>query len=495
MNKECTLEERHSATRGRQSVHKSSLDNTPQSLVLLFPNKECRGKSFYKPKNDSMHPEAETFKLPNDNNLEDELEDCPLYENNNANSLVEDQSPSFSKRTKNKKESFPRPSKFPFMNAKSLSASFIPIQKEIEKDLKGKLADSLSPSPFRREDVSKRDAKLEEFVASAPCTTRTLLSSTFYDGELMGDNGHRVWKIALKDYIANTLEALSIIKLLEPVPVKSIEKRRISIDTKGKKLVVFDLDETLVHCNTDNILNSDKIITVTLNNGEQVKAGVNIRPYAIECLKELAEYYELIVFTASHPCYANVVIDLLDPEQNIFSKRLFRSSCIQTDINVFIKDLRILDYDPKTTVIIDNSILSFATQLDNGIPIVPFYDDKEDRILLKIKDYLLSLKDVQDVRVINRKNFSLTELYNLNLCSIIKFYKKHSDEIEDTKEVVTEEREELNHTKMKSERKKSYSLRESNSMLIGEEAQAEVDDQLKKLQESLPKYLARQEKI
>jgi CTD small phosphatase-like protein 2 len=124
-----------------------------------------------------------------------------------------------------------------------------------------------------------------------------------------------------------------------------------------KKLLVFDLDETLVHCTTDDISNSDKIITVTMNNGEQVKAGVNIRPYAIECLKELAEYYELIVFTASHPYYANVAIDLLDPNHTIFSKRLFRNGYIQTDIDVFIKDLRIFNYDPKTTVIIDNSIV------------------------------------------------------------------------------------------------------------------------------------------
>ena len=34
---------------------------------------------------------------------------------------------------------------------------------------------------------------------------------------------------------------------------------------------------------------------------------------AREFLKEMAEIYEVIVFTASHSCYANVVIDHLDP--------------------------------------------------------------------------------------------------------------------------------------------------------------------------------------
>lgn len=467
---EYKLEERHRANRAPQPIHKSSPDSNTQ---FLFPKivADSHSKSFGKARSNTMLLDSEDFKF---------------------NPFEEDQSASDSIRNEEEDASLKKATEqLLASNTKSGSTSLVFIQKGTEQDLKDKLADSLSPSPF------KRDAKLEELVASVPCTTKTLISSSFFGSELMGDNGHRAWKIALKDYIANTLEAICIIRELDAVPVQLIEKKRLPVDSKasGKKLIVFDLDETLVHCNTDDITNSDKIITVTLNNGEQVKAGVNIRPYAVECLKELAEFYELIVFTASHPFYANVVIDLLDPHNSIFSKRLFRSSCIQTDINVFIKDLRILNYDPKSTVIIDNSILSFAFQLDNGIPIIPFYDDKEDRILIKIKDYLLSLKDVQDVRVINRKNFSLQELYDLNPSGFVKYYKKSKEKIEEAKEVILEETEELNCARKEFMRKKSCSFRTPNNILITEEAQAEVDHQLTKLQESLPKYLAKQNKI
>ena len=86
-------------------------------------------------------------------------------------------------------------------------------------------------------------------------------------------------------------------------------------------MIIFDLDETLAHCITDNIEKADHIITVELNTGGKINAGVNIRPHAIECLKELKEYYNLIVFTASHPYYANTVIDLLDPDNKLFSAR------------------------------------------------------------------------------------------------------------------------------------------------------------------------------
>jgi len=52
---------------------------------------------------------------------------------------------------------------------------------------------------------------------------------------------------------------------------------------------------------------------IKINYYKKKKAGINIRPYTIECLKELSLYYEIIVFTASHSCYANVVLDYLDP--------------------------------------------------------------------------------------------------------------------------------------------------------------------------------------
>jgi CTD small phosphatase-like protein 2 len=43
------------------------------------------------------------------------------------------------------------------------------------------------------------------------------------------------------------------------------------------------------------------------------QAGINVRPFALEILKEMSQLYEVIVFTASHSCYANRVLDYLDP--------------------------------------------------------------------------------------------------------------------------------------------------------------------------------------
>ena len=39
-------------------------------------------------------------------------------------------------------------------------------------------------------------------------------------------------------------------------------------------------------------------------------------------------------------------------------------------------------------VLIDNAFYSFAFQIDNGIPIINFYDDKDDKELILLMYYL-----------------------------------------------------------------------------------------------------------
>lgn len=240
----------------------------------------------------------------------------------------------------------------------------------------------------------------------------------------------------------------------------------------GKKTIVFDLDETLLHCVVQNIEMADKQIEVTMATGTKVKAGVNIRPFALKFLEELAQHFELIVFTASHPNYADKAIDLLDPNKTIFSKRLFRENCVKTKEGIYIKDLRILNRDPKSVLIVDNAIVSFAFQLDNGVPIIPFYDDKEDNLLLKMKDFLISLKDVEDVRKIIKNTFRLQELYTLDVNKFLKYYYTLDEESDNNRE------EENDFTYIGS--------------VINKKVQDAVNNHLDKFKEDFPKYFASQ---
>ena len=60
----------------------------------------------------------------------------------------------------------------------------------------------------------------------------------------------------------------------------------------AKKVVIFDLDETLVHCVDDpEHQKTDVVLEVKFPNGEVAEAGINVRPYALECLKEAGKYF------------------------------------------------------------------------------------------------------------------------------------------------------------------------------------------------------------
>ena len=87
---------------------------------------------------------------------------------------------------------------------------------------------------------------------------------------------------------------------------------------------MFDLDETLIHCNDSTNVACDVKLPIKFATGETIEAGINIRPYAKEILKTLSQHFEIILFTASHSCYANVVIDHLDPQKEWVQHRLFR---------------------------------------------------------------------------------------------------------------------------------------------------------------------------
>lgn len=169
---------------------------------------------------------------------------------------------------------------------------------------------------------------------------------------------------------------------------------------------MFDLDETLIHCNENPDNKSDVKLNIILQTGDCFEAGINIRPYALTLLENLYKKYELILFTASHSSYANVVLDYLDPDKKLFQHRLFREHCYHTEVGMYVKDLRIINRRPEDMVLIDNAAYSYAFQLDNGIPILSYYEG-QDFELKALEKYIERLHDVPDIRMVNRQTFKL----------------------------------------------------------------------------------------
>ena len=101
---------------------------------------------------------------------------------------------------------------------------------------------------------------------------------------------------------------------------------------------------------------------------------------------------------------------------------------METPQGIFIKDLRMIaNRDLKDILLVDNASYSFGYQLDNGIPIIPFYNDKNDKELLHLIQYLNWVIDSEDVREQNRKAFQLGELSEQEITEYLNLYANEED--------------------------------------------------------------------
>ena len=227
------------------------------------------------------------------------------------------------------------------------------------------------------------------------------------------------------NYIQKGLKLISLFPKEENY-IKEIEKISQSFLLKennnpNKKTLILDLDETLIHSDLDFIFKKH-ITTLYFDSDEEGNLEKNIpiplilRPNLFEFLNNVYEKYELIIFTASNKNYADKIIDYIEKDKKYFSLRLYREHCIFIKPGIYIKDLRIFNNrNLKNVILIDNSIFSFANQLNNGILITSFYNDKCDSFLLSLIDYLeYFIEKCDDVRLINKQHFKF-EIYKNDL--------------------------------------------------------------------------------
>ncbi|CAM9117161.1 unnamed protein product [Ectocarpus sp. 12 AP-2014] len=182
----------------------------------------------------------------------------------------------------------------------------------------------------------------------------------------------------------------------------------------GKELtLVLDLDETLVHCTVDPIVNPDHRFEVHFN-GEEFQVYVRKRPHLDAFLEAVSELFEVVVFTASQQVYAERLLNMIDPQKKFVKYRLYRDACMALEGN-YLKDLNVLGRDLSKVAIVDNSPYAYGFQIDNGIPIESWFDDKSDEELLHLLPLLKQLISESetaggDVRPFIRNIFKTHEL-------------------------------------------------------------------------------------
>ncbi|KAL8454570.1 hypothetical protein Emed_000291 [Eimeria media] len=159
-------------------------------------------------------------------------------------------------------------------------------------------------------------------------------------------------------------------------------------------------------------------------NAPQAILYVYYRPFVKRFLTELRSTgnFEIIAFTAALPEYANPILDTLEEEEKLFDHRLYRRHCCRAprartprvelpsggdsqwsftgEIFYYVKDLAHAapNRDLRRCVLLDNSPVSFAAQMENGIYLRPFCGDPGDDELQFLANMLCQLHRLEDVR-------------------------------------------------------------------------------------------------
>ena len=197
---------------------------------------------------------------------------------------------------------------------------------------------------------------------------------------------------------------------------KSIIKKNPSIKNliySKKKLLILDLDETLVHADFENLSQNYDLEIQFKDKNEIFSVGVFLRPYLNEFLDSTSKIFDIGIYTGSVKAYADAILDRIDPTKIYFKFVLYREDCININDKICIKDLNIFGIPLNKIVIIDNSLYSFSNQLSNGILITSFYQNKNDTQLKDVLSYLINIIcKSEDVRLDNEEVFQLQTFYH-----------------------------------------------------------------------------------
>lgn len=200
-------------------------------------------------------------------------------------------------------------------------------------------------------------------------------------------------------------------------------KQSISLDDEvfydiligRKKLLVIDLVDTLIRIKSESF--NDSVIEDVMNELEinySFKIGnkeihIQLRPGLLNFLNKIRLHYYILLFTSSSKNYAEPILRFIDEKDSYFHMKLYQDSCTKISNekeNYYIKDLRIIKNATQilhNIVCVDDDLMSFAFNIENAIPIIPFSQNQEyfssDDELYFLEKFLLELKEIEDVRV------------------------------------------------------------------------------------------------
>jgi carboxy-terminal domain RNA polymerase II polypeptide A small phosphatase len=185
------------------------------------------------------------------------------------------------------------------------------------------------------------------------------------------------------------------------VVVRTATGQRMS----GPLLVVFDLDETLIH--------GTNAIAEELADFMSGPHRCRYRPHALDLVGECLDRYDVGVWTSAGEGHAaNVVDAVFGSSANLrfvwSNSRCTKTRDCETDEIVWIKDLsklKKLGHNLDRVVAIDDSPEKHARNFGNLLRVQPWTGDQDDTELLDVGRYLEWLDHQPSVRKVEKRGW------------------------------------------------------------------------------------------
>jgi carboxy-terminal domain RNA polymerase II polypeptide A small phosphatase len=177
------------------------------------------------------------------------------------------------------------------------------------------------------------------------------------------------------------------------------------MEEKSNKLLILDLDETLIHA-SETELGFEADLKLD-------KYYVYKRPYLDQFLTNISKHFTIGIWSSADDIYVTEIVKNIKPHNVEFAIIWGRSRCslkrdFTFDQYYFEKHLDKLKkkgYRLEQIIIVDDTPEKSRSNYGNAIYIKQFTGDLADDELKYLQDYLLTLKNVANVRTIEKRNW------------------------------------------------------------------------------------------
>src|SRR5262245_23311310 len=174
----------------------------------------------------------------------------------------------------------------------------------------------------------------------------------------------------------------------------------------GPILLILDLDETLIYATEEPLQRSPDFVIGPY--------AVYQRPYLSEFLTSCSACFHLAVWSTASDDYVRPVVERIMPLGIEPAFVWGRSRCVRRyDPEQFeeyplkdLKKVKRLGYRLERVLIADDTPRKVHRHYGNAVYVPPFFGDPEDETLPRLARFLISLRDVANVRTLEKRGWS-----------------------------------------------------------------------------------------